>query len=202
MPFVKTAPPVAGALRRGRWAGLVMLLAGALVGCGSDDPAEDASEPVVQAQPAAPLEARRCPQVNLVSGLERMVAYRPGGSGPTDVVATGIIGYPDGGCEYDTVASDVTLQLVWPVRVERGPAMAADNVVSLPIFVAVVDRRRPPPNDIIRRWVLDEPVRMEDDAVVGTWEETLDIAIPLPQGVRDGEAYEVLIGFQVASSQP
>lgn len=192
------------ALRRGLVAAICAVLVGGLAACGSDDDVAEDSDLVTVDEPRpepAPLAARRCPQVNIVSGLEQVVQFRGTGTDPTDVVARGTIGFPDGGCEYDTVASNVTVEMTVPLRLERGPAMAPGESVDLPYSVWVVDRRRQPPGDILMRQQFSGAVQLEDEAPAGFWEEELVLTIPLPGGVRDGEAYEILLGFQMPGSQ-
>ncbi len=192
------------ALRRGLLAALCVVVTGGLAACGSDDDVAEDGDLITVDEPRpepTPLAARRCPQVNIVSGLEEVVQFRGTGTDPTDVVARGTIGFPDGGCEYDTEASNVTVEMTVPMRLERGPAMAPGESVDLPYSVWVVDRRRQPPGDILMREQFSGAVQLEEEALAGFWEEELVLTIPLPGGVRDGEAYEILLGFQVPGGQ-
>lgn len=159
-----------------------IVLALGLAGCGGGEDFETS-----QTEPVA------CPAVRVVQDLDRVVQFSPGGNDLTDVAARGLIYDFYGGCEY--YDDSVVVELVVEIVAEMGPA-ATGQAAEMPFFVAVSD----PTDAVINKRQFDSRIDFPDAVGRTGFAETIELTIPL-DNLRDGQAYTVLLGFQLSPGQ-
>ena len=144
-----------------------------------------------------PLEDRAvgCPETAIVSGAETVTLFVPGG-GPdlSEMVLRGTLVEFSGECSYDDDMVTMDVQLI--VSGERGPAVETGQVVSVDYFVAVLD----PQQRIIGKEVFTADFTFDDQRTRALSREDLRQVIPL-ENARVGQAYSVLMGFQLSDDQ-
>lgn len=177
-----TRPAVQAALRGAGLAGLLLL-----AGCGSGGWFSKKSD-----EPPQP-----CPRVGILGDAQKSVQFRAGaGRDLTDVAFEVELLDFNGGCKFAEKNSVVTVTFTLQVAGTRGPAAGDARELSVPYFVAVVDKQQ----NILSRDGFTARLPMPPGRRRVAVGEELEQRIPLPAG-RTTRDVEVLIGLQLDNEQ-
>ncbi|MSO64464.1 MAG: hypothetical protein EXQ85_01445 [Alphaproteobacteria bacterium] len=139
-------------------------------------------------------ESFPCPKVSLLGDASRITLFAPGaGRDLTDVTFEGEIEQGASSCDYSRASVANTV----PVRVvaTRGAAAPA-NQVTLPFFLAVIDKNK----EVLARERFETTLQFQGNQRRSGAIEQIEQVIPIRPGLR-GFDYEIIIGFELEPEQ-
>ena len=137
-----------------------------------------------------------CPHVSILAEAAQMTAYRAGGGRDvTDVLFQGEVSSVDSECDYDKDAKRVDMTATLTLTAVLGAAGRGD--VTLPFFVAVVDRKS---QQVLNKGVFRSVIAMPEGRRQSSSVEQIEEHIPVTAGHVESD-YEILVGLQLTPEQ-